>query len=59
MNRLSSPAKRAPVAPNAAVVANAGMYFGAEAGVKILLETKPITFASGTPIDVRTTLRPS
>ncbi len=35
------------------------MYFGAEAGVKMLLETNPMTLASGTPIEVRTTRRPS
>ena len=59
MNKLSSPAKRAPVAPKAAVVANAGMYFGADCGVKILLDTRPMRLASGTPMDVRTTRRPS
>ena len=59
MNKLKSPANKAPVAPKAAVVANAGIYFGADPGVKILLETRPMTLARGTPIDVRTTLRPS
>jgi hypothetical protein len=59
MNKLNNPASKAPVAPKAAVVAKAGMYLGADCGVKILLDTKPMRLASGTPMDVRTTLRPS
>lgn len=59
MKMLNSPANTAPVAPNAAVVAKAGMYFGDDFGVKILLDTRPMTLARGTPIEVRTTRRPS
>jgi len=35
------------------------MYFGADFGVKMLLDTRPMRLASGTPMDVRTTRRPS
>lgn len=59
MYTLNSAASTAPVAPKAAVVARAGMYFGADFGKKMFDETSPITLASGTPTEVRTTLRPS
>lgn len=49
----------APTTPNTAVVIRAGKYFGASFAKKMLLDTKPITFATGTPTDVRTTRRPS
>lgn len=59
MYRLSNPVTSAPVAPKAAVVANAGMYLGAESAVKMLLDTSPMRLASGTPTEVKTTRRPS
>ena len=48
-----------PVPPNAAVVANAGIYFGASWFRKMLLLTTPIRFAIGTPKEVSTRRRPS
>ena len=59
INIAKNPAIQAPVAPNAAVVARAGIYFGAVWFVKILLETRPMMLANGTPTEVRTTRRPS
>src|ERR1051326_3709129 len=50
---------RQPVAPNAAVVANAGMYFGASLVWKILLLTTPMRLARGTPTDVNVMRWPS
>jgi hypothetical protein len=49
----------APTAPKQAVVINAGRYFGASLVRNILLLTRPMTFASGTPTLVKTTRRPS
>jgi len=46
-----------PVAPNAAVVASAGMYSGASWSRKMLELTSPITLAMGTPSEVRRTRR--
>jgi hypothetical protein len=59
MYKLKLAAKTAPVAPKAAVVARAGMYFGAEDGKKMFDDTRPITLARGTPTEVRITRRPS
>ena len=50
---------RAPVAPKHAVVINAGKYFGASFVRKMLLLTRPMRFARGTPTLVRTMRRPS
>jgi len=49
----------APVAPKQAVVISAGKYFGASFVRKILLLTRPMRFARGTPTLVRTMRRPS
>lgn len=42
----------APVAPNTAVVIKAVSYLGASFLMKMLLLTRPIRFASGTPTEV-------
>lgn len=57
--RPKRPAITEPVAPNAPTVISAGMYFGLSCSRKTLLETTPIRFASGTPILVSRTRRPS
>jgi len=46
---------RQPTAPNAAVVMSAGKYLGASFGMKMLLLTTPIKFATGTPLFVSMT----
>lgn len=52
-----SSVKARPTAPKAAVVASAGMYFGASLLRKILLLTTPIRLATGTPTEVSITRR--
>ncbi|KAL0766895.1 hypothetical protein CaCOL14_010466 [Colletotrichum acutatum] len=55
MKNPRASAHEAPATPNAAVVINAGAYFGASGLRKMLLLTRPMRFASGTPIEVRST----
>jgi hypothetical protein len=59
MNPPKRPAMRHPQAPKQAVVIRAVGYLGFSLSRKMLLDTRPIRFANGTPTDVRTTLRPS
>lgn len=55
MKNPRASAHEAPATPNAAVVINAGAYFGASGLRKMLLLTSPMRLASGTPIEVRST----
>jgi len=55
----SRPAMRHPHAPKQAVVIRAVGYLGFSFSRKMLLDTRPMRLARGTPTDVRTTRRPS
>lgn len=55
----SAKVRMKPIPPKAAVVASAGMYFGASWALKMFELTTPIRFAIGTPKLVNTTRFPS